>query len=54
MITLGYRDPNTGREMIVEVGAPAEDGSGYWAVEIDPQTLETIGSMFFASLTDLY
>jgi hypothetical protein len=54
MVTLGYRDPETGRESVVEVGPHSEELGGHWAIEIDPETREGIGSVFFAPDSDLF
>jgi hypothetical protein len=54
MVTLGYRDPQTGTEHVVEVGPRDAERGGHWAVVIDPATHETKGEMFFASDADLF
>ena len=54
MITLGYRDPNTGEESVVEIGMRNALDTGYWAIPIDPETLESTGPMFFALDKDLF
>ena len=50
--TLGYRDPETGRDFVVEIGNFDEERGGYWAIEINPDTMESIGGVFFASDAD--
>jgi hypothetical protein len=54
MVTLGYRDPETGRELVVEVGPWDEELRGHWAIEIDPLTRESTGPVFFAHDADLF
>ena len=51
-VTLGYRDPETGRDFVVEVGPYDEERGGYWAIEIGAETRESIGDMFFAHDAD--
>lgn len=54
MITLGYMDPVTKEKIVVEVGKYDEERGGYWAIKINPDTLESIGEVFFAEDKDLY
>jgi len=46
-VTLGYRDPETLRDFVVEVGLRDEERGGYWAIELGPHG-ESIGNVFFA------
>lgn len=54
MITLGYIDPVTNEKILVQVGKYDEERGGYWAIRIDPETLESIGEIFFAHDKELY
>jgi len=50
--TLGYRDPETGRDFVVELGVYDDERGGYWAIEINPDTRESMGGVFFANDAD--
>jgi hypothetical protein len=54
MITLGYMDPVTHEKVTVEVGRYDEERGGYWALRINPETLDSIGEVFFAEDKDLF
>lgn len=53
-VTLGYRDPVTARDFVIEVGESRdEEQGGYWAVEYNPITCESSGGIFFAADADI-
>jgi hypothetical protein len=53
-VTLGYRDPVTARDFVIEVGESRdEEQGGYWAIEYNPETGESSGGIFFAADADI-
>lgn len=51
--TLGYRDPETHRDFVIEVGPWDEEQQGHYAIEYNPETGESSGPMFFATKADI-
>ena len=47
--TLGYRDPESHRDFVIEVGQRDEERGGYWAMEYDTDRQDSIGGVFFAT-----